>query len=139
MPKHQIILPNIAKDFLMFAKVAKFRQIWSHWLVIRFLAKSVGGVLPLTYISSRQLALRPGADVINKFYHSITMLCWNDSSLRLDVPSRTTFLPNQSVLFQHSATTLCYIMFQLVCNLFSRLVIYICNFQSLGLDNYLLI
>ena len=33
-----IILPNIAQDFLIVAKVAKFRQIWSHWLSISFLS-----------------------------------------------------------------------------------------------------
>ena len=31
-PEYQIIFPNIAQDFLIFAKVAKFRQIWSHWV-----------------------------------------------------------------------------------------------------------
>ena len=30
--KHKITPQIISLDFLIFAKLAKFRQIWSHWL-----------------------------------------------------------------------------------------------------------
>ena len=31
--KYEINAHKIAKDILVFAKVTKFRQIWSHWIV----------------------------------------------------------------------------------------------------------
>ena len=50
-------------------------------------------------------SIKPGVHVIKKFQSSIAMQCWNEA-LWLVVPSRVTFLTNQSALFQHSTTML---------------------------------
>ena len=36
--KYWISPQKIAKDILVYAKVAKFRQIWSHWLIIAYVS-----------------------------------------------------------------------------------------------------